>query len=328
MEKIERLINLTAYLLETRRPLSFDNLKETVYHGFSSGDKSLKRMFERDRDELVDMGIDVETVTGEWGDEVGYTISADKYYMPHIDLAGDERVALTMVSRLFLGSGTPFSVPAQLAMLKMAFQQQQDEQKAPHVHWVETPGDGELLGDILDALVRRKFVTFTYRALDSKTPLRRDVEPYGLFNRSGAWYFTGLCRLRGEIRCFKLERVMSGIQVNTKNPKTPDFEVPDGFDIRKEIDWERPDAREAETRATVIFTSRLAFARDRGGFEIAGEKRLRDGRLEVAYVVADAEEFVEWVLGFGTDAVITSPDALKDIARERLEGVLEGLKAR
>ena len=196
------------------------------------------------------------------------------------------------------------------------------------MHWVETPRDSELLGDILDALVRRKLLKFTYRSLGSGEETEREVEPYGLFNKSGAWYFVGQCHLRDDVRCFKLERITSDVEVNPRNPKTVDFEVPEGFDMSAEIDWERPAGGGADIRARVVFKPRLSFAATTGVAKVLGEKRLRDGRRAVTYEVADAEEFVDWILGFGTDALITAPKELKALVRERLEGVLKGTGAR
>jgi proteasome accessory factor B len=294
-----------------------------VYKGLSRSENSLKRMFERDKDELREMGIEVETVESAYSDETGYIIPRDKYYLPHIDLEPQERVALTMVSRLFLGAGTPFSVPAQLALLKLAFEEQGAAEEVPHVHWVETPRDSELLGDILDSLLRRKFLTFTYRSLGADAPVEREVEPYGLFNKDGAWYFVGQCHLRGEVRCFKLERIASGVEVN---PKNPDFEVPEFFDMHAAIDWDRPLEGRVQFEAKVVFKPRLSFAAGTGGALMLQQKRMADGRVKATYVVYDAEQFVDWVLGFGTDALISSPPFLKEIARSRLEGTLRGLK--
>jgi proteasome accessory factor B len=325
MDKIERLINLTACLLETRKPLTFDELKQTVYRGQSRSENALHRMFERDKEELRDMGIDVETSRNEYDDEPGYMIPTKKYYLPHLDFEPDERVALTMVSRLFLGSGTPFSMPAHLALLKFAFEKQDAAGEVRHVHWVSSPRDGKLLGDILDGLLRRKTVTFTYRALASDEAVTREVEPYGLFNKMGAWYFIGLCRLRDDVRCFKLDRMTSDVRVNEKNPRTPDFALPEGFRMQEAINWEWPPRGGPDIQAKVVFKPRLAFAASSGGTPAGAQKRKADGSLEVTYKVSDPEAFVDWVLGFGTDARIASPKALKEMARERLEGILEGL---
>lgn len=326
MDKIQRLLNLTAVLLDARRPLSFAELRRTVYADFNSSDRSLKRMFERDKDELREMGVDIVTVDDEYGDHVGYTIPESKYYLPHLALDPEERVALTMVSRLFLGSGTPFSAPAQLAALKLAFEHQAAPEEVPHLHWVEAPGDGELLGGVLDALLRRKTVTMRYRALGAETSVLREVEPYGLFNKDGSWYFVGLCRLRDGMRCFKLDRVEGDLTVNPRNPKTPDFEVPRNFDMGEHIDWERPSDGKARMQARVVFKPRLAFAASAGRMGLIEEKKLEDGRVEARYTVNDPDEFVDWVMGFGADAVIRSPAALKEMVKARALGVLQRME--
>lgn len=328
MNKIERLINLTAILLDTGRPLTIEELRETVYRDQSKSANALRRMFERDKEELRDMGIEIDVVPGVWEDEAGYTISKDRYYLPHLDLLPEEQVALRMVSRLFLGSGTPFSGPAQSALLKLAFDQGAEVQdEVPHIYWVESHPEGELLTAILDGLMRRKLVTFSYRSLDAGEPVSREVAPYGLFNRRGYWYLIGLCHLRKEIRCFKLDRVVSRIDVNPRKPRTPDFELPEGFDIQKEASWEWPLPKEEEDVVSrVIFSPRLAFAHSTGAATVLSTKRFKDGRLEATYEVADPEQFVDWVLEFGTDARVVAPRELIDMAKERLSGVLEAVR--
>lgn len=330
MNKIERLINLTAFLLDSERPIPLEELKETVYRG-QSGGMALRRMFERDKEELRDMGIEVRAVKREHDAEFGYTIDRDEYYLPHLDLTPQQSVALTMVSRLFLGSGTPFSGPAHSALLKLAFDDPEEcgEESVPHVHWVEQPREREVLPEILDGLVNRKLLSFSYRSLDASEPVEREVEPYGLFNRDGHWYLAGKCHLRGEIRCFKLERMTSGARVNRSAPRTPDFKVPRNFNVEVEARWEWPlPCEEEDVQACVLFTPRLAFAHATGRARVVDSKRHRDGGLEVTYEVADPEQFVDWVLSFGTDAVLVSPPELRAMARERLEGALSAVGER
>jgi proteasome accessory factor B len=332
MDKIERLINLMAYLLDTSRPVTFDKLSSTVYnsqpHRTRSEKNALHKMFERDKEELRDMGVNIEVRKTRDGEE-GYVIPRGKYYLPHMDLTPEEKVALTMVSRLFLGSGTPFSGPAHSALLKLVFDEDSSVGDVPHVHWVESPGDREALAAILDGLMRRKYLSFSYRALDAAEPIERTVEPYGLFNRWGCWYLVGLCHTRKETRCFKLDRIVSDVEVNQKKPKTADFDVPAGFAIRDQIPWEWPPARGVEDiESVVLFSPRLAFASESGPARHLSDKRHEDGSLEVTYEVSDPEQFVEWVLGFGSDARITGPVELKDMVAERLRGIVKGLKAR
>ncbi len=329
MDKIERLINLTAYLLDSRRPVSFGELCQTVYSTQPADTptqrNALHKMFERDKEELRDMGVDIIVEKQEPGGEDGYIISREAYYLPQLKLDPQERVALALVSRLFLGSGTPFSGPAHSALLKLVFDEEGVLEDLPHVHWVESPADRQALGAVLDGLMRRKLLEFSYRALDSSEPIRREVEPYGLFNRFGHWYLVGCCHYRGEIRCFKLDRITSEVEVNRARPRTPDFEVPEGFELSREIPWEWPPPYGAEDiESKVAFSPGLAFVRDSGPARLLSEKRLGDGSLEVDYEVADPEQFVEWVLGFGKEAVIKSPPELREMVRSRLEGLVKG----
>ena len=59
MSKLERLLNLTLLLLETERPLTIDELHEKV-PGYPADPNSFRRSFERDKDDLREMGIPVQ----------------------------------------------------------------------------------------------------------------------------------------------------------------------------------------------------------------------------------------------------------------------------
>jgi proteasome accessory factor B len=59
MRKVERLVNLTALLLDTPRPLTLDEVAEMV-PGYEASGESLRRMFERDKEELRGLGVPVE----------------------------------------------------------------------------------------------------------------------------------------------------------------------------------------------------------------------------------------------------------------------------
>ena len=87
MHKVERLVNLIALLLNTRRPLTVEEVRNTV-PGYQQEDySSFKRMFERDKEELRSLGIPIERrFTDVWEIEEGYLISKDRYYLPELDL--------------------------------------------------------------------------------------------------------------------------------------------------------------------------------------------------------------------------------------------------
>ena len=103
MRKVERLVNLIALLLDTRRPLTLDQVAELV-PGYDASGESLRRMFERDKEELRGLGVPVERAPIDaWGSEEGYFIDPEAYGMPELDLAPDERAALALAARAWSG---------------------------------------------------------------------------------------------------------------------------------------------------------------------------------------------------------------------------------
>ena len=91
MEPLERLLNLVGLLLETRIPLTFEQIRETLEPYGQENVDSAKRMFERDKDILREYGVPLELVdTDVWGAEQGYLIPKDAYYLAEIAFTPEE----------------------------------------------------------------------------------------------------------------------------------------------------------------------------------------------------------------------------------------------
>ena len=184
----------------------------------------------------------------------------------------DELLALVLaasVARAIPGGAYPKVVD--LALRKLAFDMPDrpdtpielfETGRAPTPVLVHFPpvraAAAEALGETfatLEASTRfRKRVAMTYQAAGSGTTSRRDVDPYGLVYREGAWYLVGWCHLRREIRSFRIDRIHEAAMA--PKPKSPDFERPPGFDAAMESAEKKllaalgKDAPEAETLAT------------------------------------------------------------------------------
>ena len=88
MHPVERLLNLTALLLESSRPLTFAQIRERIPAYGQREVDTAKRMFERDKDLLRETGIPIELVpTDPFEIEEGYRIPKERYYLPELDLA-------------------------------------------------------------------------------------------------------------------------------------------------------------------------------------------------------------------------------------------------
>src|SRR6266536_2454455 len=119
MRKVERLVNLVALLLDTHRPLTLDQVAELV-PGYEATGESLRRMFERDKEELRGLGVPIERgPVDPWGSEEGYFIDRKAYAMPRLELAPDERAALALAARAWSGAAGDPAALAGLAKLDL-----------------------------------------------------------------------------------------------------------------------------------------------------------------------------------------------------------------
>ena len=80
--KIERLINLTIALLATKRYLTKSEIFRTV-EGYEGSAETKERMFERDKDDLRNLGISIEVGSFDplFSDEAGYRIRSENYQL-------------------------------------------------------------------------------------------------------------------------------------------------------------------------------------------------------------------------------------------------------
>jgi proteasome accessory factor B len=203
MQLLERLVNLVALLLDARLPLTFDDIRDRMAEAYEQDETdSAKRMFERDKDILRDIGVPIEVVTTDaWETQVGYVIAKDRYYLPEIRFAPEEisalfvaahsgredRAAEDAVRKLLYGSDG--GILAGVAGIPLAPEGETSE--------------GRLIA-AAEAVAGRRSVRFSYRTARGEAS-DRQVDAYGLVVRGGHWYLVGLDRDRDEAR-FRLSR--------------------------------------------------------------------------------------------------------------------------
>ncbi|HVL49963.1 MAG TPA: WYL domain-containing protein [Actinomycetota bacterium] len=316
VRKSERLLNLIVMLLETSQPVTAEQIHRTIPgYGQDSWD-TFKRMFERDKEELREMGIPVELSSVDtWDTEQGYRIPKDRYYLPDLDLAPDEVAALWLAAGLLRMSDPG---PARTALMKLT-------EGAP------PPTEGNLswltadlgltapnLTVALDSVAARKKVTFAYRSKDAVRS--RLVEPYGLTQRRGKWYLVGHDENSDEIRSFRLDRVEGTIRLTHPSRPGPEFEIPEGFTLQGYM--ERPPFVQGAVpeKATVRFDPSTAWWVERSSPWLRLEHH--DDLSATAVVeVTDDSGFISWLLGFGEGAEVLQPQRLRDLTRKRLEEI-------
>jgi len=303
-------------LLETSRPISLQEIHQTIPgYGQDQWD-AFKRMFERDKQELHEMGIPVERAPMDvWEIEEGYRIPKDRYYLPELELAPDELAALWLAAGLVRMRD---DATARSAMLKLGHNSPVD--RSLHPQWLSA--DLSLAAPNLpasfEAVSERKRVTFSYRSRSGEKV--RTLDPLGLVHRKGVWYLVGLDHGTSEVRSFRLDRVVGEVRQTDPTKSGPDFEPPENF--RAEAALETPPFVQGTRlmKADVKFAPSASWWVERSSpwLDLTPED---GGGASATVEVTDVDGFISWILSFGEGAEVTAPSELRAAMLRRLRDI-------
>src|SRR5437763_908174 len=161
-EKLERLLNLTAALLETPKPLTASEVAARVY-GYPEDKTAFRRTFERDKEDLREMGVPlvISEIPGTDPPESGYRIPKDQYYLRDPGLEPDELAALHLAASTVRLDG----IEGAGGLWKLGGQP--GDATAAHAGPEVTPIPvDKRLVVLWDAANERKPVSFTYRGAE------------------------------------------------------------------------------------------------------------------------------------------------------------------
>ena len=312
MEPLERLLNLVGLLLETPTPLTFEQIRETLEAYQGDNLDSVKRKFERDKDMLRAYGVPLEmTGTDVWDVEQGYTIRKDRYYLPDIAFTPEEITALYLAAQS--GSAATDAVSG-VRKLIYGVDGGVLTGSAGGPLAMESDTDQDRLMAAASAASDRHAVRFGYRTAQGATS-DRTVDAFGVVFRSGRWYLVGHDRERDAIRAFRLSRVTTDL-----TDAGPGVEPPDGFAAIEQVESAPWDASGLPV-AHVAFSPEAAVLAE-GNISGATRERARDdGWIVLTLPAADPDTLGPLVLGYGPDAEVLDPPALRDDVIARLRAV-------
>lgn len=237
MERTERLLDLVAFLLDSHEPVSWAELRDAFSEDYAHGSEdATERKFERDKAELLELGIPINYVQGDEDRKDGYVIERDAYYLKDPGFSREELAVLYAAGSAALSSGAfPGREDLAHALRKIGFFAG-DALPTPRVRMDLGPQQksaqvAEQLQLLWAAAAARKWVQLEYAAPRAGGEVSsRRVDPYGLALRRGIWSLVGFCHLRKAPRTFHVHRMLTA-KVNPSKPRTPDFEPPADFDI-------------------------------------------------------------------------------------------------
>lgn len=302
--KSERLVNLTIALLSTKRYLTKSEIFSKV-EGYDGDSEARDRMFERDKDELRQIGIDIQVgqIDPFFEDEVGYRILRSRYGIQLKDLTPRQLTLISLAQDTYDEHALSDSArSAQVKFKAMGFEV--DTEIVPSLYATTTQPPNEL-SEIVEAIASKKSLTFSYFNSEYE-PEERIVFPYGISQYAHHWYFAGLDTTISAIRTFRLDRCASQF---TLSKKSDVYEIP----VDYKISLPEPISVEVNVRLDRCYNLR------RNASVQAYDDEWE--RLTISFpTIEDAMHAILWE---GLNARVVAPIELVTMVRHSLERVVQ-----
>ncbi len=261
-------------------------------------------------------------VVGEAG--VGYSL-VKGYHLPPVMFTAEEATAMFLGGELVKQfADASLGTPMESAMTKIRSvlpRERQDDLdrlgRATAIRGAQRLPSGvdqRVLLPIQQAVVSRRVLRLGYRAKARATDTVRDVEPLGVVYYGGAWYLVAWCRLRRDLRHFKLER-MRGLEVRDER-----FAVREDFSLDVHL---ANTGCEGDALPVRVWFSAEAMERVRRE-HVTGRAEAKEARggFEVEFMTFSLEWLAQWLLSFGATAEALAPKELRTELRRAAADVV------
>jgi proteasome accessory factor B len=315
--RAERLVNLVICLLSTRQYLTAERIRATV-PGYPDTDDAFFRMFERDKAELRELGVPLESGRRGLDTADGYRIARQDYELGEVELEPDEAAAVALAARLW--DSPQLSGAARGALLKLRAAGVEVDEDSGRVQPRVRAGD-PAFAPLLAAVQDGRVVGFEHRrGGPGGDVVRRTVEPWGVVSWRGRWYLVGHDRDRDDVRTFRVSRILG--DVRTTGPAGA-VRAPEGVDLTALV-------RRNNDLPPVVGVARVWVAAGRAhGLRRLGRAvgpREHAGRPgdELELDLRDPAMVTRWLAGHGPDVAVLEPADLAARVRATWAAVAAG----
>jgi proteasome accessory factor B len=261
-------------------------------------------MFERDKDDLRNLGIHIEVRALDplFEDEQGYLIDSNTFQINPNDFSKEEILLLTMAANLWHASA--LHQDSKGALLKIQSLDGLASANTVAFPVVEYNEDSNKLSLIFDAVQRHITLEFEYKGTV------RNVKPYGIYTRRGFWYLAA--EENQVVKSFKVVRI--GQQIKAIGGSNS-FIWPSQFKLSIFIQ---------ELNATPISKAKVRIRKNQA---LALRKRYHVEEIDsdwdklwIEYLYE--EDLIESVLWYGSNLVVISPKSIRDEIIKRVSGLI------
>lgn len=306
-QKSERLVNLTIALLASRRFLTKSEIFSKI-PGYDGDQEARDRMFERDKEELRQIGIEIEVgaIDAYFDDEVGYRINRKKYQLQLQNLSPIQLALISLAEDAFQSETSVDAVHGALIKLKSSGLEV-DQSILPDIlqPYKSIPTQ---LDALIEAISYRKELTFEYLNQELVSEIRH-VAPWHLSHKKDRWYLTALDTDKQELRTFRLDRIVDQITVAKRGGTY-------------EIDFE-----ELQRHLHSEVSPKIAVIKVRKDRALRLRKKAKVVTTDIEWDVIEVPYWDERqmrikILWEERDAVVLSPDSLRSSVIDSLANVL------
>ena len=306
----ERMLNLLALLSVRAQPITLKQIRRELAGQYSDDYDAARAQFERDKGDLRDLGIPIDTVVlgGEQAGETAYRVNRNNYELSDTNFTKDEIEALQIAAATVrLGAQE-----SELALWKLGA-----ERVNPRLGPRATIGFSDPhLDVILDAIAKRVPLTFHYKGE------QRTVDSYGMLARKGFWYLVGFDHLRKAQRVFRVDRIDGDVKMG----KSQSYKMPKGLDIVKAVpndrkmmaagDYEHPTAQ-VRVDSSLVRNVMREFGRE----AIVSEEA--DGSAVFEVPCSNSYAFRLWLFAMVDKAEVIAPQDVREMVVRWLDDLAE-----
>jgi predicted DNA-binding transcriptional regulator YafY len=319
---MNRIDRLTAILiqLQTKRVVKAEEIA-------SRFEISLRTVY-RDVKALMEAGVPIGSEAGK-----GYFI-VDGYHLPPVMFTQHEASALVLAGKL-VEKMTDDSIRKEFQSALFKIQSVLHDPEKDHLESLQShievrqthhdsneasEGQYHYLNDVQQAVVDKHVLTMDYFSSYNSELTKREVEPIGLFYYSDSWHLIAWCRLRNGYRDFRVDRIRN---LKSRGEK---------FDARNLITLK-------EYLATIVQSNRemhnVVVLFDRSAARFLGKTKYTYGfvseedigeKIRVTFLTAYVKGIARWLLMFGSEVEVESPDMVKERIVELVDELREHYK--
>lgn len=311
MNRTDRLVAMVMHL-QGRRLVRAEELSAHF-------EVSVRTVY-RDIAALGEAGV---PIAGEAG--VGYSL-VKGYHLPPVSLTADEATALFVggaMVKQFTDASLHEPMSAALDKLRAVLPRERQE----HVErlgrqtvvmgrprgFAPEPDAQPWLLAVQRGVAQRRVLRMLYRGRE-KAETARDVEPLGVVCYGGAWYLVAWCRLRTEVRHFRVDRIQNLDVLDEL------FAAHTEFSLTKHL--EEQVSRDDVLPVRVWFATCVQDRARRESYATLVAEKERDGGTEFAFTTYALEWVARWILSFGAQAEALAPAKLRKLLVEEASRVI------